>query len=57
MWQTYQDYSKQKQVNSVDISDVTHKFAEEEWNKLPVLCCDWIHVQHQKIHSSDGDDK
>jgi hypothetical protein len=44
-------------VNGVDISDVTHKFAEEEWNKLPVLCCDWIHVQHQKIHSSDGDDK
>jgi hypothetical protein len=24
-------------VNGVDISDVTHKFAEEEWNKLPVF--------------------
>jgi hypothetical protein len=24
-------------VNGVYISDVTHKFAEEEWNKLPVF--------------------
>jgi hypothetical protein len=31
-------------VNGVDITDVTRSFDEDEWNRLPVPCCDWIHA-------------
>jgi hypothetical protein len=41
-------------VNGVDISDVTHGFTEDEWNKLRVSCRDWIHAQHRKVHVATG---
>jgi hypothetical protein len=37
-------------VNGVDISDVTHGFTEDEWNKLS--CQDWIHAQCRKAHAA-----
>jgi hypothetical protein len=41
-------------VNGVDVSNVTHGFTEDEWNKLPVSCQDWIHAQCRKVHAATG---
>jgi hypothetical protein len=41
-------------VNGVDITDVTRSFDEDEWNRLPVPCRDWIHAKRRELHMKNN---